>query len=407
MIRRWLRHTGGQVLRRTGLLVGSQPNSLGEDKRLLGGCLEGNVIAFFGGLPREIYQIRQWYGPLAELHKHQGVTIVTRDSRSAQLIRSECTVPVICIGYYSTLDDLLSRSRIELVLYVNFNAENFEMLRFSKMIHAYCAHGDSDKVVSVSNQYKAFDFVFVAGQAAVDRLASNLPLFDAVAKCRIIGRPQLELPQSVESAHNDTAAAHKINVLYAPTWEGGHPSADYGSVAELGADLVNQLLNDARFAVTYRPHPFNGLRRVEYGQTSQRLQALVEAAGANGHRVSRGGNIINDFCWADILLTDISSVAIDFLAFDKPLLVTRPANQAAIVPHSPLLEQIPRLDGRSLSNLPEMLIQQVTQDPDGVARRALIKYYLHTVEPGAALTAFLQTCAALIELNRQVTNDAN
>jgi oligopeptide/dipeptide ABC transporter ATP-binding protein len=33
-------------------------------------------------------------------------------------------------------------------------------------------HGDSDKVVSISGQTKAYDFTFVAGQAAVDRLAA-------------------------------------------------------------------------------------------------------------------------------------------------------------------------------------------------------------------------------------------
>src|SRR5699024_2147401 len=82
-----------------------------------------------------------------------------------------------------TLDAIILRSGTKLVLYVNYNPLNTAALRSRSAIHVSLLHGDSDKVVSVSNQIKAYDYSFVAGQAAIDRLARYTTLFDAPARC--------------------------------------------------------------------------------------------------------------------------------------------------------------------------------------------------------------------------------
>ncbi|MCL2788959.1 MAG: CDP-glycerol glycerophosphotransferase family protein [Micrococcales bacterium] len=396
--RRHIRHAGGLTLRRLGLLVDGQPNGLGHDRALLGGSLRGSVLVHFANPPRALYQLRQWYRPLEELHRAHGVTVVTRDSRAAAAIRAESSLPVITIAYHSTLDDLLSRSHVQLVLYVNFFSENFEMLRFSSMQHAALWHGDSDKSVSVSNQVKAFDVNLVPGQAAIDRLAAHLPGFDAESRCVIVGRPQV-----VGALAHARAPGDRIRVLYAPTWEGGHPSADYGSLESHGAGIVSSLLTSPRIALTYRPHPFSGLRRASFGTADADLRALVKAAASRdrtaGHRVSLGGSLGDDFASADLLITDISSVATDWLATGRPLLVTTPSSPSTVVASTRLLETVPRLPVSALVGLCELVIREVEEDPSAAARASLAEYYLHSTDPAESMARFLAECSRLIALN--------
>ncbi len=59
-------------------------------------------------------------------------------------------------------------------------------------MHIHVNHGESDKVSMVSNQAKAYDKVFVAGEAAVRRHRAALVDFDESTLVRV-GRPQLDL----------------------------------------------------------------------------------------------------------------------------------------------------------------------------------------------------------------------
>src|SRR5699024_924460 len=78
--------------------------------------------------------------------------------------------PSVPIALDATLDAITLRGGTKLVLYVNYNPLNTAALRSRSAIHVSLLHGDSDKIVSVSNQVKAYDYSFVAGQAAIDRL---------------------------------------------------------------------------------------------------------------------------------------------------------------------------------------------------------------------------------------------
>src|SRR5699024_10980487 len=139
---------------------------LGDDVEWQDRSFEGEGVVFFADTIGDLYQLRTWYGPLAELHKSQGLTIVCMDSRTARAIRSEVDLPVMTIYQESFLEELIARSNVKVFLYVNYTQMNFLALRIRSVIHISLLHGDSDKTVSVSNQVKAFAYSFVAGQAA-------------------------------------------------------------------------------------------------------------------------------------------------------------------------------------------------------------------------------------------------
>ncbi|MCL2804227.1 MAG: CDP-glycerol glycerophosphotransferase family protein [Micrococcales bacterium] len=395
---------GVGAIRRSGLLPKSFPDGLGDDKKLLGRSLKAEVVVYFADTVRGLYQIEPWYGALRQLHLKHKVVIFGTDSRCIRRIRQDSGLPAFTLSHYATADDLISRSPIRLVLYVNHNSGNFFMLRFPNLVHVSIMHGDSDKVVSISNQTKAYDYTFVAGQAAIDRLETYLPRFDAAGRCLIIGRPQVETPGLTPThlEQNDHAAGLRT-VLYAPTWEGGVPSAAYSSLQALGRPIVERILAHRDYRLVYRPHPLTGVRLAEFAETDQTLRQLVERAAAarpepDSHQVSLGGDAMVDLAKADLLISDVSSLAIDFLPFNRPMLVTRPTAPGVVTAATRLMQTVPRLDPDGLDQLMETIDRQISSDPDQATRAATTTYYLGQVEPGASTKAFVGACSAMIDL---------
>ena len=440
------------VIRQSGLLPKSFPDGLGDDKKLLGRKVNAQVVVYFADTISGLYQIEPWYQTLRELHRTHRVVIFGTDSRCIKRIRQDSGLPAFTLAHYATVDDLISRSPIRLVLYANHNSGNFFMLRFPNLVHVSIMHGDSDKVVSISNQTKAYDYTFVAGQAAVDRLAKYLPMFDAAQRCIIVGRPQANLsptrlpvgPESrggapaaleaagatdgaaaapatgatapaatpaTEAAPDATAPAtgpptpatsRRWRVLYAPTWEGGVPSAAYSSLEAYGPGIVQALCADPRFALTYRPHPLTGVRLPRFAAADHALREAVSQAAAAGraagHRVSLGGDVTADLAQADLLISDVSSLAIDFLPTTRPLLVTQPPEPGVVTAATRLLRAVPRLDQSQLEGLAGLVAQQITDDPGRAERLEATTYYLGDVTPGVATKRFVAACGQMIEL---------
>ena len=127
-----------------------------------------------------------------------------------------------------------------------------------------------------TNQYKAYDYALVAGQAARDRLSRTLWDWDIDRRTIEIGRPQADHYSGTLPYVPD----ERTVVLYAPTWEGDRPSAHYGSIATHGETLVTTLLASRGHRVIYRPHPRSGVVDDEYGAAHRRIIAAIAAANA-------------------------------------------------------------------------------------------------------------------------------
>src|SRR5690606_9652308 len=139
------------------------------------------------------------------------------------------------------------------------------MFRYGRMWHVFINHGESDKMYMTTNQFKAYDYSFIAGRAAYDRLRQKLWNFDVDNRTIQIGRPQAdhfvgELPYTPDD---------RVVVLYSPTWEGDRAAAAYGSVASHGVALSSALLADPRFRFIYRPHPRSGVIDPEFKRANE------------------------------------------------------------------------------------------------------------------------------------------
>ena len=186
------------------------------------------VAVYFADGAVNMYQIRQWYKPLAELAKQWPVVVLSRSPTGAQALLAEDAPPVAFVPTVRDLEQFVATQDIRVVLYVNQNTRNFQMFRYGRRWHVFINHGESDKMYMTTNQYKAYDYAFVAGEAARERLSRVLWDYDLDARTIQIGRPQADH----YSGALPYAPDERTVILYAPTWEGDRPSAHYGSIVK-------------------------------------------------------------------------------------------------------------------------------------------------------------------------------
>jgi hypothetical protein len=115
--------------------------------------------------------------------------------------------------------------------------------------------------------------------------------------------------------------------------------------------------------------------------------------------VRRTGSIVDSgrplelaFADADVLVTDVSSVAVEWLPTGRPLVVTVPAEPDAVVVPSRLLETVPRLTAAAAAGAGALLARCLTVDPEREERAALVEHYLGGVDRDESLARFLAAC---------------
>jgi CDP-glycerol glycerophosphotransferase (TagB/SpsB family) len=287
------------------------------------------IAVYFADTQVNLYQLRQWYAPLAELAKTWPVVIIARAPSSALVLTEESPVPVVYLRKVTEVEEFIDTQELKIVLYVNQNAKNFQMFRYGRMWHVFINHGESDKMYMTTNQFKAYDYSFIAGEAARDRLERKLWNFDLDNRTMMIGRPQTdhldgELPYTPDE---------RAVVLYSPTWEGDRGAAAYGSVATHGEALTTALLASGRHRLIYRPHPRTGVVDPVTKRANQNIIAAIAAANARDpsahHLFDDGIGLGWQLMAADVAITDVSAMVYDRLATGKPLIVTRPVSDDA------------------------------------------------------------------------------
>nr|WP_218853172.1 CDP-glycerol glycerophosphotransferase family protein [Microbacterium immunditiarum] len=355
------------------------------------------VAVYFADGAVNMYQMRQWYKPLSELAKRWPVVVLSRAATGARALLAEDSPPVAFVPTVRDLERFIARQDIRVVLYVNQNTRNFQMFRYGRRWHVFINHGESDKMYMTTNQFKAYDYALVAGDAARERLSRVLWDYDLERRTIQIGRPQADHYSGTLPFTPD----ERTVVLYAPTWEGDRPSAHYGSVRTHGEALVAALLATGRHRVIYRPHPRSGVVDPEYGAANKRIIAAFEAANASdpsAHHVYDDGP---DLGWqlsiADVAIVDISAMVYDRLAAGKPLLITRPADPEAIVDTHGYLSACEWLDAASAHAVVAQ-ITRVLEDPDATARLAhWVRRYFGDTTPGAATARFHDAIEGLMK----------
>jgi CDP-glycerol:poly(glycerophosphate) glycerophosphotransferase len=349
------------------------------------------VIVYFAEDRRRLYQLDQWLPVLSKLHEVHRVTLVLRKLESFNDVRERTTLPIVYVRRLADVLALYDELDPKVAIYVNNGVANFQSLAVSTILHVHVNHGESDKVSMVSNQAKAYDRVFVAGEAAERRHAAALINFDQSRLVRT-GRPQLDLEFDPVLPATD-----RRTVLYAPTWEGENDFNNYSSIDVYGVQIVRQLLALDRIRVIYRPHP-----RVASSTTPEVLSAhqqvehlLTSAAHADpsaGHGTEMDGSILSLFQHCDAMVTDVSSVGLDFLYLqtEKPVFLTDRRNDPMqLATDAPISAASDVIDADSIDSFGSIVAARLESDALLPRRQELRRFYFGDLGPGESTERFL------------------
>ena len=358
-----------------------------------------DVLINFPDRRINLYQIRQWYGPLEWLSQHYSVAVFCYNPMTAKVIQQETSLRVLLTPTFSDISEVATSIRPDVVLYPNQNYQNYRILGYNDAVHAFICHGESDKIYMASNWLKGFDYFLIAGEASRQRLSHHLLNYDVDNRTLPIGRPQIDIPAEpfIDSDPN------RITVLYAPTWEGGRKSMSYGSVLSHGEQIIEALLADERFRIIYRPHPRTGVRSGEERQANklinERLTAVIESDPGSGHLVDT-----TPFGWqleiADVMITDISAVAYDWLTTAKPLIMTRPVEPTVPVADDGLVGALDLLPAEQAGTIVSLIEEQLTDETQQAKRQELADYYYGDRTPGKSLERFLTAITQMVNQSR-------
>ena len=346
-----------------------------------GTSVPGTVAVYFADDPRKLYQLRQWLPVLERLDREHPVTIVMRNRKTYDAL--ETSLRKVLAPAFPDLVQLYECSDFKVAVYVNNSVHNFHSLMQRHMLHVHVNHGESDKVCMVSNQVKAYDRVFIAGEAARRRHRVALMEFDE-SKLVPVGRPQLDLhPAPV------LPPSTQRTVLYAPTWEGENASNNYTSVDVLGPAIVEKILAVPDVRIVYKPHPRVAVSPIPSVAAAHReIVRLLSRA----HLVLEEGDILAVFPSCDLMITDVSSVGLDFLYLrpDQPMFIAdRYDDRERLHTDAPISRCADVIDSATIGLLTATVAGRLDHDEYRSARASVRSLYFGDLGPGESTTRFL------------------
>ena len=361
---------------------------------------EASVIAYFADDPTRTYQLVPWLPVLELLDREHPVRIVVREPASAAVLRRRTTLPVLTAPSFPELTALYGELDAKVALYCNNSMLNFQSLIDGRLLHAHINHGESDKQSMASNNAKAYDRVFVAGEAAVQRHVAGLMELDTRRLVRV-GRPQLDLrPDPL------LAPTSRRTVLYAPTWEGDADYNDYTSVDTLGVRIARSVLAVPDVRLVYKPHPQVATSRTPAVQEAhQAILALVADAARRepdaGHEAIPVGDILAVLPDCDAMVTDVSSVGLDwlYLRTERPIFLTdRHRDAERLRQDVPVSRCADVVDEDSVADLTALLTSRLRHDEHQLARVAMRHHYFDDLQVGDSTVRFLDAVSELVRL---------
>jgi hypothetical protein len=341
------------------------------------------------------YQLGMWLPYFERLNRR--FIVITRHAHTVPDIAELTSAPVLLPKVDSGRLRHLVVDSLRAAFYVQNDAANVDMLRFSRLTHIWLNHGDSDKAANYSLRHSAFDKIFVSGQQGVDRYAAH-GVKIRPEQFAIAGRPQIE---RIEARDMPLPPEAPRTVLYAPTWHGGKPTTNYSSLP-LGAQIVDALLARG-VTVIFRPHPhtYRDPQQTGLAQDIQRrLNADRKSTGRHhvfGRAAETDWDIPACFNHCDALITDVSSVASDFLASGKPLAMVAIQQNGAAFRQAIPMARVAYVIEPDMSTLNEALDELLERDSLAAARHEYRRYCLGDAVGAEAPNGFLREVERILD----------
>ena len=193
-------------------------------------------------------------------------------------------------------------------------------------------------------------------------------------------------------------------VLYAPTWEGEDEMNNFTSLDRYGVALIEALLAMSDVRVIYKPHPRVVLSLVPaiaaaHARVVARIAAAAAADPGAGHEYRADGDILALFPRVDLLVSDISSVGLDFLysRVEAPIVLTdRRTDRAGLLREAPIAAAAHIIDADSIGTAQVDIAALLADDRFGAERARLRAFYFDDAAPGESTRKFHEALLAAI-----------
>jgi hypothetical protein len=176
--------------------------------------------------------------------------------------------------------------------------------------------------------YENYNLYFVTGKLNEEKVKMAVNKFGLQNKITIfnVGYPKMDkllkgdIPSRGETLCKLGLDPEKKTILYAPSWEEGL------SMREFGVDLTRTLLQDTAINVIVKPHPCllvspDDTRGYEFYTGGINWREKFKHFSNNGNFAFVDSSAIDSLLAAsDIMISDISSVTLEFLALDKQVI---------------------------------------------------------------------------------------
>jgi hypothetical protein len=354
--------------------------------------LNVDVAVYFPDNMSKAYQLIQWLPVLEDHPRDLTFGIVVRKIPIYLELTKLTNLPIAYVPTFADVMELYRISPFKAVMYVNNGVGNFQSLTVAELAHIHVNHGESDKICMVSNQVKAYDRVFVAGQAAVLRHRAALSEFNEEVLVRV-GRPQLD-----ENPTPSIPESTLRTVLYAPTWAGEDEANNYTSMEYMGSSIIDAILAQDNVRVIYKPHPRiadadNQMIRKNHAHVLRAIKQANAKDASAGHQVRETGDILAIFPRIDLLISDVSSIALDFLYLrtEAPIILTDRRNDIAQLRiDSPLSAATPVLTKDNIKDAKKIIGDVLATDSFVQDRKVLREFYFDNVQAGESAPRFYQ-----------------
>ncbi|MBE9640518.1 CDP-glycerol glycerophosphotransferase family protein [Salipiger mangrovisoli] len=302
--------------------------------------------------------VAMWRAPMDSVER--GWFTILREPAQLPHFRAEALSPALLARSPADLRACMT-PELRAVFYANNGQLNRQMIAAnSNVTHVQLLHGDSDKPPSYSPLTRNYDQVFVAGQVAIDRYSAHgvdIPR----ERFRVVGRPQVA---AIEPRDRSGAIA---KLVYMPTWRGFYEDTQFSSLDRAAQIIERIAARHPSVEIIFKPHPMS-YKDPEWRTYQTAIRKALRGSGRFADDAETPFDLYNA---ADVLITDISSVMIDFLYSGRPLLVIDPPSLA-----ERQLWQFPTLAAAyrvraDLADLDERLALAAGDDPRGAERLAM------------------------------------
>jgi hypothetical protein len=269
----------------------------------------------------EAFHLDLWI-PLLRSAGTEFCLIIRNQALYRHVSKKYAKVPVALAQSSRAVQELLEMfPALATILYTSNTGNNIHLLRFNHLRHVFIGHGDSEKGASAHKFFRAYDELWVAGQAHIDRFA-HAPFDSGHLRFVKIGRPLLQETMVFCAAHPWRERFFRPRLLYAPTWEGYIAKEDYSSL-HIAADLLMAAANTENVEVYAKLHPLTGKVNPELKNFAGSLKlALRDKTRLWIYDPFRSFHTV--LAETNIFVCDISSVITECLAAYAPIFVYKP-----------------------------------------------------------------------------------